>query len=126
MTFITSSMEKELFRITDTSNSEHYEWGDKCDGWHFVKTESLSVIRETMPSGTKEVIHYHDKAQQFFYIITGIATFEINGLLYNVEQNRGIHIKPGIKHRISNIGDSVLEFIVVSEPKSHDDRVNID
>ena len=119
-------MENELFEIVDTVNSEHYKWGDKCDGWHFVKSDSLSVIKETMPPTTKEALHYHDKAQQFFYILSGIATFEINGLVYNVGQNRGICIKPGIKHRISNNSDTDLEFIVVSEPKSHGDRVNID
>jgi len=119
-------MEKELFEIVDTVNAEHYEWGDKCDGWHFVKTDSLSVIRETMPHRTKEALHYHDKAQQFFYILSGIATFEINGLVYNVGQNKGICIKPRIKHRISNNSKTDLEFIVVSEPKSHGDRVNID
>jgi mannose-6-phosphate isomerase-like protein (cupin superfamily) len=119
-------MKKELFRIVDTANAEHYEWGEKCDGWHFVKTDSLSVIRETMPSMTKEMLHYHDKAKQFFYILSGIATFEINGLIYNVGQNRGIWIKPRIKHRISNNSDTDLEFLVISEPKSHGDRVNID
>ena len=92
-------MEKELFGIVDTANAEHYEWGDKCDGWHFIKTDSLSIIRETMPSMTKEILHYHDKAKQFFYILSGIATFEINGLVYNVGQNRGICIKPRIRHR---------------------------
>lgn len=119
-------MEKELLGIVDIANAEHYEWGDKCDGWHFVKTDSLSVIKETMPPTTKEALHYHDKSQQFFYILSGIATFEINGLVYNVGQNRGISIRPGIKHRILNNSDSDLEFIVVSEPKSHGDRVNID
>jgi hypothetical protein len=37
-------MEKEIFKVVDTANAEHYEWGDKCDGWHFVKTDSLSII----------------------------------------------------------------------------------
>ncbi len=119
-------MKKELIEIVDTKNAEHYEWGDKCDGWHFVKTDSLSVIRETMPPGTKEVHHYHEKAQQFFYILSGTATFEINGLVYSVEQNKGILIKPKMKHRIWNNSNSDLEFIVVSEPKSHGDRIIMD
>ena len=119
-------MEKEFFEIVDTDHAAHYEWGDKCDGWHFVKTDSLSVIKEKMPPGTKETLHYHNKAQQFFYILNGIATFEINGFVCNIEQNKGICIKPGMKHRISNNNNTDLDFIVVSEPKSHGDRVNID
>jgi mannose-6-phosphate isomerase-like protein (cupin superfamily) len=119
-------MEKELFKVVDTANAEHYEWGDKCDGWHFVKTDSLSIIKETMPSMTKEKLHYHERAQQFFYILSGVATFEINELRFTVGQNNGIHIKPGFKHMISNNAKSDLEFLVISEPKSHGDRINID
>lgn len=79
-----------------------------------------------MPPSTKEILHYHDKAQQFFYIISGNATFEIDGLFYDVGKNKGICIKPGIKHRILNNSNIDLEFIVVSEPKSYGDRVNLD
>jgi mannose-6-phosphate isomerase-like protein (cupin superfamily) len=119
-------MENVILGAVDTNNSEHYKWGDNCDGWHLVKTDNLSVIKETMPGMTKEKNHYHEKAQQFFYILSGLATFEINGLIYNIEQNKGISIKPGDKHRILNNTDSDLEFIVISQPKSHGDRINID
>mgnify|MGYP006207291555 FL=1 len=47
---------------------EHYNWGDKCDGWHMLKTEGLSVIEERMPAGTAETMHYHEHAQQFFFM----------------------------------------------------------
>jgi mannose-6-phosphate isomerase-like protein (cupin superfamily) len=118
-------MEKESMKIVDTFTADHYNWGSNCDGWHFVKSDSLSVIKERMPALTKEKLHYHRKAQQFFYILSGVATFEIDGLFYEVEQNKGISIKPGIVHGVSNNRDSDLEFIVVSEPESHGDRVNI-
>lgn len=118
-------MEKELISIMDMKVAEHYNWGDNCDGWHFVRTDSLSIIRERMPKLSKEQIHYHENSQQFFYILSGIATFEVEGELYTVMQNQGIHIKPRITHRISNRGEEDLEFIVVSEPKSHGDRINI-
>lgn len=118
-------MEKGMLGIVDISNAEHYVWGDNCDGWHFVKSDSLSVIKETMPSMTKEKMHYHQKSQQFFFILSGTATFEVNGMVYKVAQNRGIRIKPGVIHRISNNTESTLEFMVISEPKSHGDRINI-
>lgn len=113
-------------KVVDTINAEHYNWGKNCGGWHFVKSESLSVIRETMPPAAKEKLHFHQKAQQFFYILSGVATFEIDGEGYNVSQGEGISILPGISHRISNNGNSDLEFLVVSEPKSHGDRVDIE
>lgn len=119
-------MENKHLGVVDINHAEHYKWGDNCDGWHFVKSDCLSVIKERMPRMAKERLHYHEKAQQFFYILSGVATFEVNGKIIHVNQNQGISIKPGNKHRISNNGDSDLEFIVISEPKSHGDRVNID
>ena len=49
------------------NNASHYKWGNKCDGWHLVKSENLSVIQERVPNGSGEVCHYHQKAEQFFY-----------------------------------------------------------
>lgn len=112
-------------KIMDVSNAEHYHWGDACDGWHLVNSETLSVIKERMPSSTKEHLHFHSKAQQFFYILLGTATFEIDGTEYILEPNRGIHIHPGVIHRISNDGEVDLEFLVISNPKSHGDRIDV-
>lgn len=50
-------------------NAEHYRWGADCDAWHLVKDAELSVIEECMPPGTAETLHYHQRAQQFFYVL---------------------------------------------------------
>lgn len=104
-------------------NSEEYDWGQKCKGWHLVNTTELSVIQEIMPSGTKEIKHKHSTSQQFFFIIKGVATFLINGEKHIINSNQGIHIQPNIFHQISNETNENLEFIVVSQPHSHGDRI---
>jgi hypothetical protein len=38
--------------IKSTENAENYKWGNNCDGWHLLKSDSLSVIQERMPAGT--------------------------------------------------------------------------
>lgn len=111
--------------IKNITNSEYYNWGDNCDGWHLVRTDSLSVIQERMPAGTSEKLHYHEFAQQFFYILEGTATFEVDGEVFEVMDGQGMHILPKQKHRILNKTDRFLEFIVTSEPKSHGDRVDL-
>jgi len=111
--------------ITSVNNAEYYTWGQQCDGWHLLKSDSLSVIQEHMPPGTNEQLHYHEKAQQVFYILSGTATFEIDGELKTVNANQSIHITKGKKHRILNNADADLHFLVISEPKAHGDRVNI-
>ncbi|WP_461532665.1 cupin domain-containing protein [Sinomicrobium sp.] len=103
-------------------NSEHYIWGDNCSGWHLLKSKSLSVIEEMMPPKTQEKKHYHSNAQQFFRILKGKATFEIEDATIEVESGAGIHIPPNVKHRIRNDQTENLEFIVISEPTTRGDR----
>jgi mannose-6-phosphate isomerase-like protein (cupin superfamily) len=111
--------------ITSTENAEHYTWGEHCDGWHLLKSPTLSVIQERMLPGTGEQLHYHHNAQQVFYILLGTATFEVEGEQKIVRANQSIHITPNTKHRILNNGDADLHFLVISEPKAHGDRVNL-
>ncbi|MCR8561567.1 cupin domain-containing protein [Mucilaginibacter sp. BJC16-A38] len=111
--------------ITSTENAEHYIWGEKCDGWHLLKSDTLSVIQERIPPALGEQLHYHHRAQQVFYILSGTATFEMDGKLQTVEANQSIHITPNTRHRISNNGGADLHFLVISEPKAHGDRVNL-
>jgi quercetin dioxygenase-like cupin family protein len=111
--------------VKSTQNSENYKWGGNCDGWHLLNTNSLSVIQEKMPPGTSECKHYHNFSQQLFFILAGTATFEIEGEVFVVSSKESIHVPKGAKHFIANRGDQELEFLVISEPKSHGDRINL-
>lgn len=110
---------------TSTKNAEHYTWGNNCDGWHLLKTDSLSVIQESMPAGATEQLHFHSKAQQLFYILSGEASFEIEDKVVIVKTGESIHIPKGVKHFVSNKTTEKLEFLAISEPKSHGDRHNL-
>jgi mannose-6-phosphate isomerase-like protein (cupin superfamily) len=111
--------------MISTENAEHFVWGSNCDGWHLLKSDSLAVIQERMPPGTAEQLHYHEKAQQVFYILSGTATFEIEGKTEAVNAGQSLHIPKNTKHRIANNGADDLHFLVISEPKSHGDRINL-
>jgi len=105
-------------------NAEHYRWGNDCDGWHLVKDENLSVIEEFIPSGAAEVRHYHQKAQQFFYILSGEVIMEVEGRSTLLRSGAGIRILPGTRHQISNPSSGPVLFLVISQPPSHGDRVS--
>ena len=60
-----------------TSTAEHYTWGEACDGWHLVKQDGVSVIQERMPAGTAETRHRHARSRQFFYVLSGSLTIEM-------------------------------------------------
>lgn len=111
--------------ITSIDNAEHYVWGDNCDGWHLLKSDSLSVIQERLPPGTGEQLHYHHQAQQVFYILSGTATFVVDGEEHMVGPHQSIHLARGSKHLIWNNGVEELHILVISEPKAHGDRTNL-
>jgi mannose-6-phosphate isomerase-like protein (cupin superfamily) len=105
------------------ADSEHYTWGTGCDGWHLVKQEGLSVIEERMPPGSAEVMHFHNRTQQFFYILAGEAVMELEGEAVSLARGEGLHIPAGTPHRIRNASNQPVEFLVISQPPSHGDRV---
>lgn len=112
-------------KVSKQQPLKHYQWGDGCDGWNLVDEPELSVKQERMPAGTAEQLHYHERAQQFFFILKVTATFEINGELIAVKEQEGIKIKKGTKHRISNNTGEDLEFILSSQPSTQNDRINL-
>jgi mannose-6-phosphate isomerase-like protein (cupin superfamily) len=104
-------------------NAEHYTWGDACDGWHLLKSPRLSVIQERVPPGGAETRHFHERAQQFFYILSGEAVMEMDGGETVLKPGQGLAVPPGVSHRLRNRGNMDLIFLVISAPPSHGDRI---
>lgn len=105
------------------NNAEHYKWGNDCDGWHLLASDDLSVIEESMPPGTSEQRHRHTRSRQFFYVLDGEATLELDGETHRLRRGEGLHVPPGVVHQMRNDGMTDLRFLVVSAPKSHGDRI---
>jgi mannose-6-phosphate isomerase-like protein (cupin superfamily) len=103
-------------------NAEHYTWGDGCDGWRLVDRPDLSVIHERMPAGTAEVRHFHRAARQFFFVLAGVATLEIDGRREVLRAQQGVEVPPGAPHQIFNASGQEVEFLVISHPTTHGDR----
>jgi len=110
-------------RVVSKYNAEHYSWGEKCDGWHLVKSPELSIIQERVPAGVAEARHYHQHARQFFFVLSGTATLEVEGDVLCLVSGQGRHVPAGVSHRLANEGQEDLEFMVVSVPMAHGDRV---
>ena len=106
-------------------NAEHYRWGDACDGWHLLKLDGFSVIRERVPPGGAETRHRHARARQFFYMLEGTAVIELDGVRHELTTGQGLHIPPGSVHQFRNDSDADVHILVISVPKSHGDRENI-
>jgi|SRR4029450_6514260 mannose-6-phosphate isomerase-like protein (cupin superfamily) len=104
-------------------NAQHYQWRKGCHGWHLLKRDELSVTQEQMSPSASEARHYHTKARQFFFVISGTAILEVAGKGEVLRRHEGAEIAPGVLHQITNASENDLEFIVISHPASHGDRV---
>ena len=102
---------------------QHYFWKEVCDGWHLVQRDDLSVIAEKMPPDMAEDMHYHTVSRQFFYILSGQATMRFADGEVTLDSGSGIEIDPGEAHQMCNRSGGEIEFLVVSMPKSHGDKV---
>ena len=110
-----------------TKSAEHYKWGGPqgtdCDGWHLVKNPELSVIEELMPPGASEVRHSHARARQFFFILEGELTLEVDHHYFVLQAGEGIEVAPGQQHQAINQSTKSTRILVTSQPPSHGDRL---
>jgi quercetin dioxygenase-like cupin family protein len=104
------------------ANAEHYVWGGVCDGWRLLRGENLSVIEERMPPGAEEQRHFHARARQFFYVLAGELTLEVDGQLHSLVAWQGLEISPGQPHQALNRSGTDARFLVISQPPSQGDR----
>lgn len=100
----------------------HYLWQEICDGWRLMDGEDLSVIHERMPSGVSEERHWHDKANQFFSVLSGQLSMELEGVLHRIGAQEGLNVPAGAAHQARNDSDDSVEFLVISAPTTRGDR----
>jgi mannose-6-phosphate isomerase-like protein (cupin superfamily) len=75
-----------------------------------------------MPSGTAERRHLHRVARQFFYVLAGELTLEVEGREIVLGEGQGLEIAPGEAHQAINRGVAEVRMLVISQPPSHGDR----
>ena len=107
--------------VIDKNSAEHYRWGGICDGWHLLMRDTHSIIEERVPPGGSESRHRHHGATQFFYVLKGVLSFEVDGKEYDLSPRQGIEIGLSVPHRVFNRSAQDAEFLVVSTPPSHGD-----
>ena len=110
--------------VVSAATAEHYTWGDGCDGWVLLPRDDLMVIQERMPPATSEVRHFHSEARQFFYVLSGNLTMEIEGIRHVIGASHGIEIPPLARHQAMNVGEQEVNFVVISSPTTRGDRTN--
>lgn len=109
----------------DRRHAEHYVWGEICDGWRLLDQPDLVIIEERVPPGAAEVAHVHTRARQFFFVLNGVATLEFDHRAVTVSAGQGVHVAPGIRHRLVNASTADVVFLVISAPSTRGDRTDL-
>jgi mannose-6-phosphate isomerase-like protein (cupin superfamily) len=120
--------EAAAMKCVSTSNAEHYTWPSAisehlCDGWHLHRSASLSVIEERMPPGTAEQRHLHQRSTQFFYVLAGELTIELEEEEHRLASSTGVTVPAQTSHQVFNRSGQDTRFLVISQPPSHGDRI---
>ena len=112
-------------RVSDIHSAEHYTWGGACDGWRLLDDPALSVIQERVPPLAGEAPHFHVRARQFFYVLSGTASMEFEDEVVSFGAGQGLHVPAGTRHRFVNRSDADVVFLVISAPSTRGDRVEV-
>lgn len=107
-------------------NADQFHWGNAGIGWLLSTSDEITVAERQLSPGVKEIYHYHRKAWQFFYVLSGDGTMRINDKEIAMSRNEGIEVDPLQKHQFINTGEIPLRYLVISKPNSYEDRVEID
>lgn len=104
----------------------HFKWGDQCDGWWLKNTGKFTVISESMPPHTSEKKHYHKHTEQFFYCLSGELSINLNHQVHMLPEHHGLTIPAGMVHTVKNTSENPVQFLVISAPNSHEDRIDLE
>lgn len=103
-------------------NVPRYGWGSGSDGWRLVDEPGLSVIQERVPCGGSEEWHVHDRARQFFFLLSGQLELRHGQQTVVLVAGTGVEVPPGVSHQFANTGDGEATFLVISAPSTRADR----
>ncbi len=111
--------------VTHKDIVKKYVWGQDCISWVLNNSPALSIKQELMPAGTKEQLHLHLHSNQYFFMLKGNATFFYDGQLVVVKESQGLLVENNKKHFIMNESDGIIEFLVISQPSTNQDRIDL-
>jgi mannose-6-phosphate isomerase-like protein (cupin superfamily) len=87
-----------------------------------IEKQSLAEARLPVRRGTTP--HYHQRAEEIYYILEGRGRMRVGDETRNVGPGDAIAIAPGQVHQITNTGRRTLKFLCCCAPGyEHDDTV---
>ncbi|EEF61082.1 cupin domain-containing protein [Pedosphaera parvula] len=87
-----------------------------------IKNQSLAEARVPVNQSTQE--HYHSKAEEIYFITSGVGRIRIENEVRDVKAGDAIAIPPGQKHKLWNTGQETLKLLCCCAPAyEHSDTI---
>lgn len=69
--------------------------------------------------------HYHRQVEETFYVLTGQATFSVQGDEMMAGPGTALRMEPGESHAVRNAGDDDLKIVFIKWPYLPEDKVSL-
>jgi mannose-6-phosphate isomerase-like protein (cupin superfamily) len=90
-----------------------------------IRNQSLAEAR--LPPGASTTLHYHPRAEEIYYILSGQGLMRLEPETMTVGPGDAVAIPPGRIHQITNTGNTTLIFLCCCAPGyEHDDTILVD
>ncbi len=87
-----------------------------------IRNQSLAEAR--VPVGGSTLEHFHPRAEEIYFITSGSGKMRIENETRDVNTGDAIAIPPGLKHKIWNTGEDVLQLLCCCAPAyEHEDTI---
>ena len=73
--------------------------------------DGFQVKRICVKPNSRLSLQYHDHRSEHWVITKGVATVQVGEDIHTLHKNQSIYIPIGVKHRIANYGEEMVEFI---------------
>ncbi len=85
---------------------------------------SFSIALAAVKPGQKTLQHIHEVSTEFYYIIRGTGTMQLNAEKQPIEENTLIYIPAKTQHTVANTGkEDLLILCICNPPYTHEDTI---
>ena len=83
---------------------------------------AFGVNAVVMPPGYDGFLHYHDTQDELYFVHSGTARFEVDGVVRELGPGGLVHVDSTTPRKFSNVGDDDLVVLVIGGKDGYVER----
>ncbi len=86
-----------------------------------AEVRNQSLAEATVEPGGATTRHYHRDAEEIYYVLAGVGSMDVDGVVRSVEAGDAVLIPPGAWHQVTASPGEPLRFLCCCSPPYSDD-----